>query len=822
MAAHGQEAPGQPPLKAGSKPGADSWKQGVVTCVEKDFFYLQRDQRAWVISRRGKPFDVSVGDALTIKGKDDSAAGTPIVMPLEITRNGTSPLPDPISTFMPVLIASGPDNVRMRLRGSVHHVSAGKGRVHLWVEDVISSLTVTILTPEENPRRPDELLDAFVEITGISRKGTTLANRAGRTWSTMTVNSMEDVRVITPGHADVFSRPPARLGDLPSIPFEPYAQRIRVNGTVTYACWKRPTALWFYFQDETGTCRGRAPDFLLSDHDNVRPVLAPLDIEPGDVVEVTGYRDPRTPSSAMTWLLQCEWRVVKKGPKPPYPLVDLETVFVGGYDGKAVSMVGRVTDLSSKAEADGHKNHWIQMGGFNAYLEAPGELELPFKIGDAIRVRGPLRADMNTRGVTTGCRVNIHSVADIQRVPFAMDRSLFNRWVLGIAVTILVAGLWIYSLRRQVKRQTAKLSEANQELARFKRVAEMSSELVGMATLDRKPLYLNPAGRAMLGIPPDEDVLSMDFSSIYTPETLVRVRGEGLEHALQHGHWDAEVTLQHRDGRAIPVSFTGLVLRDDAGNPLCLSCTARDITGRIVLEHQLRESLDHERDLNQLKSSFVNTISHEFRTPLGIILFASSMMQRFNERYTAKQRMDKLRSVDEAVERMNDLVEQALSLGRAETAAPKLESVDLEPISRRIVDEVLSATSHRSPVELDVQSDVPSLRCDTLMLRTILGNLLNNAVKYSPPGSPVNLHIARQNGSVIFTVRDHGPGLHEEDMSKLFTSFHRGTNTENIPGTGLGLAIVKRCVTALGGDVAARNAEDGGAEFTVELPLESN
>jgi len=199
-------------------------------------------------------------------------------------------------------------------------------------------------------------------------------------------------------------------------------------------------------------------------------------------------------------------------------------------------------------------------------------------------------------------------------------------------------------------------------------------------------------------------------------------------------------------------------------------------------------------------------------------LFASSMLQRFNERYSADQRITKLKSIDEAVDRMNELVEQSLSLGRAEVSAPKLEPVDVRTFVTRVADEVRSATLQRSPVKLELAEPLPRIQTDPMLLRTILSNLLDNAVKYSPAGEAVLLHVETRDEQLIITVRDHGPGLREEDMPKLFTSFYRGGNTSHISGTGLGLAIVKRCATALGGDVSARNANDGGAEFIVMLP----
>ena len=104
------------------------------------------------------------------------------------------------------------------------------------------------------------------------------------------------------------------------------------------------------------------------------------------------------------------------------------------------------------------------------------------------------------------------------------------------------------------------------------------------------------------------------------------------------------------------------------------------------------------------------------------------------------------------------------------------------------------------------------------MLRPILSNLLSNAVKYSPEGSPVTVTLERNNDEATFTVKDHGPGLREEDLPKIFASFHRGMGTEGIPGTGLGLAIAKRSIESLSGNIVARNAPDGGAEFVVTLP----
>ena len=131
----------------------------------------------------------------------------------------------------------------------------------------------------------------------------------------------------------------------------------------------------------------------------------------------------------------------------------------------------------------------------------------------------------------------------------------------------------------------------------------------------------------------------------------------------------------------------------------------------------------------------------------------------------------------------------------------------------------MSATSERCRIIFECEKIEPGARSDATLLRTILVNLLGNAVKYSPAGTDVELRLSREGADAIFTVRDHGSGVPPEELPRLFSSFHRGRGTEGIPGTGLGLAIVKRCAEALGGAVTAHNAEGGGAEFTVRLPL---
>ena len=721
--------------------------------------------------------------------------------------------PEPAPITIEQLALTGFNGQRVSVTGSVHDVAIVDGKVRLLLHSKIHAVTAWL--PLESDTMFD-LLDATVTVTGAAQTG---RSPDGDTRGRVLVASRQDLRIIKPGSADIFTRPLHTLAQLRE-PLSVQGERFRVIGLVTCVS----PAGWFYFQDDTGTGRGALDHAPPVTSDRRRFVQPSPDLQPGDVVELVGqrYNRPDEIAPMMPWFTACEWRIIGKRPVPRFEPVNAATVMTQDFDGRPVSLRGEVMEISVQTDFANFINHTLTVDDngtrFTALLQRKTAMELPVHVGDYVQTDGVVYARHSPRGVTTGFRVSLNGPGDVRLAPRAVHVDV-KRWLIGSGVCALLAGTWIFALRVQVRRQTARLREANLALERFKAVADSTSDMVGMASLDLQPLYINPAGRVMLGISPDEDITRMAFDSVYTPAAMERIQREGFPSGTMGGPWECELEMLHRDGRPLPVSFVGLVIKTPDGTPIHLACIARDLSTRLKIERQLRETLDSERDLLALKSTFVNTISHEFRTPLGIILFAASMLRRFDARFGLAERMEQVAAIEGAVARMNDLVEQSLSLGRAEAANPERRSFDVVALCHRIADEVMSATAHRSVVTFE-KDDASFAQADSdeTMLHAILVNLLVNAVKYSPARSPVILRLTRTGCDANFTVRDHGPGLREEDIPKLFTTFHRGADTAGIPGTGLGLAIVKRYAEALGGSVAARNAEGGGAEFTIALP----
>jgi signal transduction histidine kinase len=245
-----------------------------------------------------------------------------------------------------------------------------------------------------------------------------------------------------------------------------------------------------------------------------------------------------------------------------------------------------------------------------------------------------------------------------------------------------------------------------------------------------------------------------------------------------------------------------------------------EVAERQRAQSGLHQALAAERELSDLRNRFVSMVSHEFRTPLGVILTAAENLDSYFERLKPEQRRQQLVHVIQATRHMAKVMENVLLLGRTEAGRLecKPEPTNLDTLCEAIVREVRTATADTNPIEL-LADRLPQARADAALLRHILGNLLANAVKYSAPGSAVQLNVHVQGENAVFEISDRGIGIPVSDQKQMFQAFQRGRNVGQRPGTGLGLVIVKRCVDLHGGRISCSSQEGTGTRFEVRLPL---
>jgi PAS domain S-box-containing protein len=264
-------------------------------------------------------------------------------------------------------------------------------------------------------------------------------------------------------------------------------------------------------------------------------------------------------------------------------------------------------------------------------------------------------------------------------------------------------------------------------------------------------------------------------------------------------------------------------------------------------EENLRVALDAERQINLLKTSFVGMVSHEFRTPLGIISTATELLSRYDGKLNPLQRSQYTGSIMGAVKRMTGMMEHILLLARIDSGnvALTLGPIDLAKWIPKTLAEIKSSCpsqdfcpnhspldsrplekqqdtcpiEHEILLEIDPSHELRHALLDEALLHHIVGNLFSNACKYSPPGSPIDITLRHQAPHLILSIRNQGPGIPQDEQAHLFEGFYRGSNVGNLPGTGLGLAITHRCVELLGGGICLQSNPANGTIFTVTLPL---
>jgi PAS domain S-box-containing protein len=353
------------------------------------------------------------------------------------------------------------------------------------------------------------------------------------------------------------------------------------------------------------------------------------------------------------------------------------------------------------------------------------------------------------------------------------------------------------------------------------REAILNNAVVGIVlSVKRRHEWVNEKFAQMLGYP--RQVLIGQGSDYLHPdtETWQRFGVEARTALMANNTYNCEMQLRRRNGELLWVEMGGSCVRPhdpDAG----VIWTFLDITRRKQSEARMRDALEQQRALNELRSRFVAMTSHEFRTPLAAILSAEEVLRHYGDRLPPAERLETLDGIAAGVQRMSRMLDRVLLLGRADAQMLEFRParVDLRVLCPQLVDEAgLQHPEGASRVVCDVAPDLAPALYDEKLLRHIFVNLLSNAIKYSPAGGDVRFEVRKEQDDTVFKVRDRGIGIPPGEVDHLFESFHRASNVGDIQGTGLGLAIVKNAVDMHGGTIAVESVLGEGTTFTVRLP----
>jgi len=345
----------------------------------------------------------------------------------------------------------------------------------------------------------------------------------------------------------------------------------------------------------------------------------------------------------------------------------------------------------------------------------------------------------------------------------------------------------------------AQLYAQAERRAQASRVLESVGD--GVVLIDREDTIRlwNPAAAAIVGLP-EADVIGRRIADVIprwnevaqilpiasTPSEPVR----------------AETTPVEIEGRELWISGSGVAL--DEG----VVYAFRDLT--------------EERLLEKMRAEFVATVSHELRTPLAAIYGSAQTIRRPDLDLDDTIRGELLDVIASESDRLAAIVNDLLLSSQLDAGGPpvQIESCDATKLAAAVVDSARTHLPDGVEVELDLAEDVPPVVANPGQLRQVLGNLVDNAVKYSPGGGPVLVTVENGVGRVRFSVRDRGIGMPASELRRIFEKFYRldPDMTRGIGGTGLGLYISRELVRRMAGTISVESKLGEGSTFVVELP----
>jgi PAS domain S-box-containing protein len=356
---------------------------------------------------------------------------------------------------------------------------------------------------------------------------------------------------------------------------------------------------------------------------------------------------------------------------------------------------------------------------------------------------------------------------------------------------------------------------------------------------------VNTAGARLLGAQDPRQLIGRPISDFFHPdfrasviERLARLGRNGTM-SLEEEKW---ITL---NGTDIDVEVTAAAGADQ--DQPAFQLIARDVTRRKQAEEMLHDSeerhhgllnlyldligvqsartselqvaLSRAQEVDRLKSQLLSIVSHELRTPLASILGQTTTLLDYAERISPAEQLEALRIVNEEAARLDELIGHLLDMSRIESGTLRVEPVatDLRPI----LQEIINATAVQAPDHV-TQSNLPPLplvQADPRRVRQVIGNLLDNAIKFSPPGSTVAVDAEVNTKFITVHVRDQGPGILPEHLPHILDRFYRAEEKGvRARGVGLGLAICKGLVEAMGGSITVASQVGQGSVFSFSLP----
>jgi PAS domain S-box-containing protein len=361
---------------------------------------------------------------------------------------------------------------------------------------------------------------------------------------------------------------------------------------------------------------------------------------------------------------------------------------------------------------------------------------------------------------------------------------------------------------------------------KLRTIADNMHDMVSMVDPNLVFNHASPAHRTTLGYEPG-DLIGHSVMEYIHPDDLELVM-RSAQAAFQKRDGDmVEYRFKHADGYYVWLETSGRVMTNSAGIVTGAVFSSRDISERrwmqraLVEQERLVTALQKEQELGGLMQRMMSRLSHELRTPLAVISSSTDLLEYYGQRMNETQRVERLHQIRSQVRALTGMLDN-MSLvvkGLSFSSDFAASTYDLERLCRQIIEDISKLLKATQTIDLRLSGPTSQVPADEHLMRLILTHLLSNALKYSHPGSRVEIEVNATTEAIELKVIDHGIGILPDERERIFEPFFRGSNINEVPGLGIGLSIVQKAIASHHGTIDLTSEAGKGTHVTVKLPL---
>ena len=572
-------------------------------------------------------------------------------------------------------------------------------------------------------------------------------------------------------------------------------------------------------------------------------------VHPGDREAYYKHVDEVLKSKANKW--SYEYRYLKSDGS--YATINDKAVIIRNNEGKAIRMIGAMQDITSKKKLENQlrqseewfkgtfdhspagmavmstDGYWVEVNNRSCEILGYTKEELKKLRFQDISFLDDLAEDLaNKERLDSGEMTNFtrekkYIRKDKSIVWVLLSVSLLrdkNGEILNYISQIIDITENKLLIEENNKNKTIQLNEAKNL---YRLLADNTIDLVCLHNLDATFQYVSPSVKNLVGYEPEE-LMGKTPNDYVHPEDLKRFY-ERLNGSIYNNEYKVqEFRFRNKNGEYIWLEITATIVEEN-GIPLSFQTTARDVTERKEAKQITEKALEKERELNELRSNLVSTISHEFRTPMTTIRTSTELINMYLESNIVekKQKIDKqLNTITNEIDRIIELMNSVLTISKEDTGKTNFNPTlfDLKKLCFDVIETSYSNQKDGRKVEIVFDGTSFNVFADKNLMKYSLFNLLNNAFKYSEGTGNVILHLSTSQSKVTLQVIDKGIGIPKADQDKLFNTFFRASNTNGIQGTGLGLYIVKTFTEKNSGNITLKSKQGKGTTVYLQFPIQ--